>query len=254
MLDNIIINDTSSLNIKQFEASLNSQLQQHITRVIAQVHHDIQSPLSCLLFLCMQQETNNSKRKSKIDPSAITTRINNIINSIPQAIQSHYNHYAESYIQKILPSNSIEKILAEKQYEYAKANVTFIYNKSEQVNNVYINVNMDAFERMLSNLINNAVEACYGKIGTVSIDLKFDYDFMYLTIIDNGTGMPDNIKNKVLNSIPVTANKLNGHGIGFQQITETLIASGANLNIESIIGEWTKIILTFPIIKEKCEF
>ena len=234
----------NTTQLSQNGVEITPQLRQHITRVMEQVKHDIQSPLLCLSMFCDEQASNSVKKKSKLRVSKTIARINSIINNIQPAIQ-RINRTSE-FVQAILVSESIEKILAEKQYEYVTSDIEFSFNLSDEVRNVSVNTNIDAFERALSNLINNAVEACSNnQNGLVSINLGIEDDMVHLSIEDNGTGMPDEVKNQILNNIAVTANKPNGQGIGFEQIHETLALSDAKLNIESAIGVGTKIKLSF---------
>jgi hypothetical protein len=103
---------------------------------------------------------------------------------------------------------------------------------------------------MLSNLINNSVDALDSKAGgVVTVSLHADDKIVTLTIQDNGKGMPKDVAEKIMNNIEITDGKEDGHGIGFGQIRQTLQRNEGKFHIDSKVGVGTKIILTFPKIE-----
>jgi FixJ family two-component response regulator len=66
-----------------------------------------------------------------------------------------------------------------------------------------------------------------------------------IIIEDNGKGMPESVKEKILNNMVVTSGKDHGNGIGFTQIRDILQEHAGALSIDSIINVGTKIQLTF---------
>lgn len=67
-----------------------------------------------------------------------------------------------------------------------------------------------------------------------------------ITIQDNGKGMSSDVIQKIMNNIPVTKEKVDGHGIGFMQIREMLQRNQGTIKINSILGQGTNIVLKFP--------
>jgi FixJ family two-component response regulator/anti-sigma regulatory factor (Ser/Thr protein kinase) len=110
---------------------------------------------------------------------------------------------------------------------------------------VFIKVDPSNFNRMISNLINNAVDAFEGKEGEIDLNLSLDDERVNIIIQDNGKGMPQKIVDKIMNNIAVTAGKKDGNGIGLAQVRNTLHISKGKMSIESEIGTGTKITLTF---------
>lgn len=110
-------------------------------------------------------------------------------------------------------------------------------------------VELSAFKRMISNLINNAVDAFEGQRGRVVIKMNAAADWVKVTIVDNGKGMPPEVAEKIMNRIAVTQGKSDGHGIGLTQVREALSRNRGEMKIHSIVGQGTEITLTFPRIK-----
>ncbi|MBP9742715.1 MAG: sensor histidine kinase [Burkholderiales bacterium] len=235
--ENYMSTTLNSINIED-------QIHKRLATATAQALHDIQSPLMCLLLLCKDIPLG----KYNINPNDMAARITGIVQNIPQLIIDNRTSYKKSHIEVIIVDEIIKKVLIEKQWEYSELTIEFKYNLCCNESNIAINGNSDSFYRMLSNLLNNAVDACASKYGVVTICLDGDNKLVHLIIEDNGKGMPDKVKNKILNNIAVTADKVNGQGIGFIQIRDTLAKSDGKLDIQSTLERGTKITLTFPRI------
>lgn len=82
---------------------------------------------------------------------------------------------------------------------------------------------------------------------SISIDLeKTAVGGVSITISDNGKGMEESVRQKILNNLTVTSGKENGHGLGYVQIRQALALHDATLSIESTENVGTRVILTFP--------
>jgi hypothetical protein len=98
---------------------------------------------------------------------------------------------------------------------------------------------------MLSNLINNAVDALEGKPGTVDIGLEVEDDKVVMVVSDTGKGMSSIVRDKILQGVSVTEGKPNGHGIGMTQVIDTVRKNKGTLAIDSVPGAGTRMIVTF---------
>ncbi|MCC2644842.1 MAG: sensor histidine kinase, partial [Burkholderiales bacterium] len=142
-------------------------------------------------------------------------------------------------------SSVIEEILLEKKYVYKNLNIKFFYIPPIYVKDCLIQSENDDLKRMLSNIINNAVEAC-DENGIIHVSLELKNKILYLNIVDNGKGMPDEVLQKLRNSITITFGKENGQGIGLGQIRETVTKLCGSLTIKSILGIGTEIQIILP--------
>jgi signal transduction histidine kinase len=140
----------------------------------------------------------------------------------------------------------IEQVLELKQLEYKNTQVKFNFEVTSGSSSCYIHANVTSLMRMLSNLINNAVEALDNKLGIITIKLESNINAVNIIVEDNGKGMTAEVKNKILNNIAITHGKANGHGIGLTQVREALVQANGKLAISSEPGMGTKVSLTFP--------
>jgi len=221
--------------------------QQHskFQQIANQVAHDIVSPLSALSTIISMLRDIPEQHRITLKQAA--TRIEDITNDLLK----HYrtpdakNAEADKEMDIFFTYLGLREILSEKRVEYHSLPITFSHKIGPGAHFAFIQVSSNAFRRMLSNLINNAVEAMEGKTGTIQIQLTETTKNVVLTIADNGKGISPEVRDKILGGIPVTDDKKKSHGIGLCQVRDTLEQSNATLDIESD-ESGTKIILTFP--------
>jgi hypothetical protein len=124
--------------------------------------------------------------------------------------------------------------------------VAINYSHNPAYKFIFIRGDYSDFCRMMSNLINNSVEAMEDQAGVVDIDFSVDGDEVKIRVKDTGNGMPREMAEALMNGVSVGTTKQHGHGIGMRQITQTLEAMNAKMSIESGENEGTTFILTIP--------
>ena len=225
------------------------QEQEKFRTLAEQVAHDIRSPLASLSMIVeMCKELPESKR---ITLREVATGISDIANNLLSRYKkSEEVTDAESKTpQLLLLALILSEILSSKKYQYNDSPVQFNCSFAPDSHFIFIYGNQSNFRRMISNLINNAVEAFNGKEGTVDLRLILDGGYVKVVVRDNGKGIPKEVLDKINSSIAITSGKKNGSGIGLGQVRDTLQACNGNMLIESKIGKGTKITLTLPIGK-----
>lgn len=208
----------------------------------SQVAHDIRSPLASLLMIA--KKCTDIPEEQRIAIREATTNISDIANNLLSKYKKTEQVATLEERQPILASLLLLQILTDKKYQYQNLPVKFACEFSENSHFVFINAQATSFKRMVSNLINNAVEALEGKAGEIKLHLCVD-EQVKIIIEDNGKGMPEEIVNKIANNMKVVSNKKDGHGIGLVQICETLRNNEGQMSIDSKVGVGTKITLMF---------
>ncbi len=222
-----------------------TQQQAEFQEIARQVAHDIVSPLSA--FSTILSMLKDIPEKHRITLKQAAARIEDITNDL-------LNQYKKQVRLPETPSEDeifftylgLRDILSEKRVEYHALPISFTQEIEPGAYFAFIKVNSKSFQRMLSNLINNAVDALEGKAGVVHVKLSTQNDTVVINITDNGKGMSPDIQNKILQGISITDGKSQGHGIGFSQVHDTLLQSNGTLAIHSNEGSGTEIVLTFP--------
>lgn len=224
------------------------QEQNTFKKILDQAVHDIRSPLASLMIVA--NYTKNIPQDFCAVISGASRRINDIANNLLQKYKSidgleKNDVFTESRgtFQVLL---ALYEIISEKKYEFHDQPVEFQITHSAAGYSVHIYAEEAFFKRMISNLINNAVEAFEKKPGVVSVSLDCSHDDVTITLKDNGKGIAPPVLDKIRNNIPVTEGKSCGHGIGFIQVGETLRRNKGTMEISSTVGAGTSITLTLP--------
>ena len=206
-----------------------------------QVAHDIRSPLEVLRSL------NN---EMKHFPDSTRRRIQLSINRIEEIAFNLLKKHKEN--TGILPENRSEDLLAvinstitEKNIEYRNyENLEIIDNLDSTCFGLHSKINRASLKSVLSNLINNAVEAYNGARGVVEIDLTQDSDNCIIKITDNGPGISESISPKLFTKGFTT--KKNGNGLGLYNAKQDLESVGGTLTYFTEVRKGTTFTITLP--------
>ena len=141
----------------------------------------------------------------------------------------------------------LDLIITEKRIEYRdKINVTINFDQTNESYGLFCSINPTEIKRILSNIINNAVEALINQKGSIEIRLfQCNNSKIHIEIIDNGKGIPQ----EYINQLGIRGNsfgKVTGSGLGLAHAKETLEILGGTLEIRSKIDQGTVITLILP--------
>jgi signal transduction histidine kinase/DNA-directed RNA polymerase subunit N (RpoN/RPB10) len=118
------------------------------------------------------------------------------------------------------------------------------------------------FSRVIINLCNNAFDAMRGKVDLpgfenlaglkdyhpkLTVRTKSEKDLILIEVEDNGPGIPDEIKDKILQPFFTTKKGTEGTGLGLSITHDIVKAHGGELRVETKDGEGSTFIITLPI-------
>lgn len=170
-------------------------------------------------------------------------RVKHIVNglknfsSIEKTENLHFYNLSESIenIVNITLGQSLEDIKLETELE----NTPDILAYGSELN------------QSLLNIIRNAIHAVTDKgdteNGQVNISVKSDDGYVYCIVEDNGVGIPEDLFSDILKPFFTTRSIGSGTGLGLSIAYDIIVTkhSGA-LDIESKVGEGTKVIVKLP--------
>lgn len=221
-----------------------NKIKESIFKVTTQVAHDIRSPLAALNILTTQNAVITEQ--SIILMRNAINRIRDIANDIVEKnrdLRSSHMNIDDTSTQ--LLAAIIYPLVTEKRLQLrSSSNINIVLELSSRNYGLFVRIKLSEFKRMLSNIIDNAIEAISGK-GTILIRIHSNNDIVHLTISDNGNGMPSSVLKKI-GQYGVTYNKQYGSGLGLYHAKKTMKLFGGALNIISELGKGTDIILDFP--------
>lgn len=243
--------EAERLRIENEAHKVAAEEQEKFRKLADQVAHDIRSPLASLLMIVKSCNSIPEAERIALREAAVT--IGDIANNLLDQYKSKDNDCHTEVVeeqQSILVSSTLLQVLTDKKYQYQNTLTKFDHDFSQNGNFAFITIEPTSFKRMISNIINNSVEALEKKEGKITIKLDSDKENVKIIIKDNGKGMSAEIRKKILNNISVTSGKEDGHGIGLTQVRETLQRNSGELSIDSKIGVGTKVVLKFPRVAD----
>ncbi len=104
-------------------------------------------------------------------------------------------------------------------------------------------------EQVLVNLATNARDAMEGK-GTLWISLDLEGDRVRLEVQDDGPGIPEPLRAKVLDPFFTTKAKGQGTGLGLPSVQAFVEGLGGHLELRSGAGRGATFVLTWPKLKD----
>jgi signal transduction histidine kinase len=239
--------EAESLKLENERQRVKLEEQERFLKDVDQLIHDIRSPLASLLMIvkaCEKDIPETARIALREASISIGDIANNLLDKYKQ--EDDAKHGGVEKQQLIIVSLALLSILTDKKYQYQNLSVNFEYEFCPTCNFVFLNIELSSFNRMVSNLINNAVDALEGKSGTIILKLDAGTDWLKITIQDNGKGMSEELISKIIQNAPIASDKVDGHGIGLTQVREALQRNKGKLAIASKIGRGTEIVLTFP--------
>ena len=228
------------------------ETQKAFNKVATQVAHDIRSPLISLKMVT--DSCAELPEAQRIVIRNAITGITDIANSLLRRFKTETTQpdsdIAEDAVvntnEPLLVSTLLMQLLTDKKYEYPE--MQWELEIAPNAHFVFIAISSSDLKRSLSNIINNAVDACTSSSGRIVIRLALEGDQVRLRIEDNGKGIQTDILAKINAAVAVTAGKESGHGIGLTQVRETIKTHGGSIAFNSTLGQGTQVTLTFPRI------
>lgn len=225
------------------------QEKENFAMLARKVAHDISSPLASLKMMIPLCNELPEKKRTLLNQAAegIIDIANNLLNSYQK--QANPTAFDIEPRQHLLVSDLLGRLLSQKKMQYRNRPVTIETVIASNAHFAFIRMQATEFRRAMSNLINNAVDALKDATnGVVTIQLTVDANAVVVAIRDNGMGMTAKMLEKMQNRQWFTEGKENGHGLGLQQVWDTLEYNQGIMDVQSTLGEGTLIQLTFPRI------
>jgi signal transduction histidine kinase len=213
-------------------------------RIAKQLEHDLQSPLLVLQMLLPKGRGFTDEEREALQSSL--RRIGGISKDLgkldPRALEPKP---ATIPLQPMISvRDALEQMISEKKIEHGGRNPIHL-EFDPALERLGLQAGPATFARVMSNLLNNAIEASPEKIAiVVSVRLAPD-ESLVLSVMDQGKGIPEEDLAKIGN-YGFTNGKAGGSGIGLYSARNFLSELGAFLEVDSILDVGTTVSMRFP--------
>jgi signal transduction histidine kinase len=213
-----------------------------LAKLSAQVAHDIRSPLAALESAMADVPQLPEEKRLLISGAA--GRIRDIAEDLLQKNRGAAAACKPHGPCALLPL--IQAVLAEKRAQFGGRGGVAISGPENAPAGAGARVNGPEFCRILSNLVNNAVEALE-RGGAVRVGLTVSGGLALVTVSDDGKGIPPEVLAELGRS-GGTYGKAGGSGLGLYHARTTAESWGGRLDIISAPGKGTAVTLTLPAV------
>jgi signal transduction histidine kinase len=221
-----------------------------LNELAVRVAHDIRAPIMALKIAAAQDL--NATQEVKTLVAAATNRISLIADELLNQSRPTHGH------QPALPATpptpkllgpSIHELVNEKRV-IVPPDVLFEIRGPHTPSGVPPAVSSSDFERVLANLLQNAIEATTSirhpdKVPRIVIEACETSTDISVLIRDNGVGIPAEILPR-LGETGFSFGKSTGNGIGFSSARQWARNRGGEIDIRSLVGTGTEVRLTIP--------
>ena len=217
---------------------------EQIRQLQAQVAHDIRSPLAALNVAVSTLQENVPEPSRRLLRGA-ADRIKDIANDLLDK-----NRRAAQERSAPLPVESVslccilDEAASEKRLQQSGGKVEIRARMDEQSYGLFAAANGSELKRILSNLLDNAIEAS-PEGGQVTLRAALEGRNVLLSVSDSGRGIPPAILPR-LGEQGFSFNKPQGSGLGLYHARSTVERWGGMLAIRSAAGAGTTVEIRLP--------
>ena len=225
-------------NVQELSKSNKEQAWREMAK---QVAHEIKNPLTPMKLSVQSFERefiNDKKNKEKVEDFTQT-----IIQQIDtmSSIASAFSNFAEMPTQQGEKLNIVKAVRLSLEI-FKEKHIVF----ESDTDRLVIDIDRPQIVRIMTNLIKNAIQACENnKSPLIKVSIKKMSKTVRITVKDNGSGIPLNIRKNIFE--PNFTTKSGGMGLGLGMVKNLVNSYGGKIDFESKINKGTIFKITFPI-------
>ncbi|MDD5645381.1 MAG: ATP-binding protein [bacterium] len=240
----IVLKDITAKK-KLEEDTKQSKLVETFSHLAAGIAHEIGNPLNSLNIHLQLIDRKNKKSKAgeKVNEHIAICRseikrLDEIINKFLLALRSSKKPMEKKNINKIV--SSIVKLM---QPEFNSKKITFTVSLNKNLPDTLLNEG--EIKQLIINILKNAVQSINHSRGEISISTLQEPYYILINIKDNGSGISDNIKQKIFE--PFFSTKESGAGLGLLIASRIVSEHKGTLELEGNENNGTLIKIRIPI-------
>jgi signal transduction histidine kinase len=213
-----------------------------IGRAASSLSHDLRHYLAAVVanaeFLYEAEQLKLDRSEIYKEIQTASTQMTDLIDSLRElAYQRRAISPVPTSLEQIL-RRAIEAVKVRPEFRHR----TITLNIRNEVEGVF---DPKKLERAFFNLILNACEATPDGDGRVMVDVQTRGASFEIRVIDQGTGIPLNIRDNVFDPF-VSSGKSNGTGMGLAIVSKIVQDHGGSVSLERTSEEGTVMLVTLP--------
>ncbi len=218
---------------------------------VSNVSHELKTPITSMKVLSdslLGQEDVPAElyREFMVDIAAEIERENRIINDLLSLVKLDKTS-GELNITQVNINDMVEQLLKRLRPIAEKRNIELLY---ESFRPVMADVDEVKLSLALNNLMENAIKYNYDD-GWVRVSLNADHKFFYITIVDSGVGIPEDVQGKIFERFyrvdKARSRETGGTGLGLSITKSAILMHRGAIKIHSKEKEGTTFTVRIPL-------
>lgn len=239
--------EKSMQQIREHEAQLAHAARLHsMGELASSIAHEINQPLAAIVSynqaaLTLLEDGNESALQHALNASVVQAqRAGGIIQRLRSFVNKH-----EAICEPIHFNAILENMFALSQLHLNTSNITTTKNFAEDLPEIL--GDRIQIEQIVVNLISNAMDAVTIKMphGKIELSTGFDAQNVWLSVRDNGGGVPDHVRERIFDPF-FTTKKNKGMGLGLSICRNLAQSRGGTLQLRNETEGGACFILTLP--------
>ena len=218
------------------------------------IAHEINNPLTVILNRVLQMKNQIKQDPPLIDAAVMNAdKVTDIVNRISKIIKGLRN-FARDGAKDSYEFYPVRKILDEtldmcqSRFYYNNVALRRFHYPDESALEVELFCVPVQIQQVLMNLLNNSFDAVVGKTPNwVEIDLRIEGAHVWICVTDSGEGIPDLIKNKIMQPFFTTKDIGKGTGLGLSISRGIVEAHNGEIFLDDD-SKNTRFVVKLPLI------
>jgi PAS domain S-box-containing protein len=217
----------------------------------AGIAHNLNGPLTGILGFCelLQLTRSDVKEIEHIRSQGIVMK--DIIANLLKKSRNEQDAEPQDLSVEDIISTELQFLDANLFFKHHVQRVVELDPDSPTIHGIYIDLS-----QVIGNLLRNAIDAMFhSDEKTLTVKTRHDERYLYVTVADTGSGMSDEVKQKIFKPFFTTKPKAAdakpgepvGTGLGLASSRNILARYGAEISVESILGQGTTFTILFPL-------
>lgn len=228
----------------------NARLDDMRKEFVANVSHEFKTPLTSIKGYSETMMRVELKQEEIEDFARVINReANRMDRLVGDLLQLSKFDYNKAVIKKVnINMADLTKIVVDKMQLLAKQKEHKLEYEFDKVAKIY--ADKDSIEQVLINIISNSIKYTPDG-GIIKVKLNSDNEKIYLSISDNGLGIPKKDLERIFERFyrvdKTRSREMGGTGLGLSIVKEILDSNKGTINMESEIDVGTTTTITIPL-------
>ncbi|OIJ12836.1 hypothetical protein BKP35_09700 [Anaerobacillus arseniciselenatis] len=208
----------------------------------ASIAHELRNPLAAIKGFFHILKTSDEEKELYFN--VIEDELSRIEQISSELLTLAKPHSEDRKVHNIIQLVNEVILLLTSQANMKSVEINLLTKKDE----IFIKCEAAKIKQVFINMIKNAIDAMENP-GNISLVVNEMSDNIQIEIIDEGSGIPEEVISKI--GEPFYTTKEKGTGIGLMVCYQIIESHGGNIQVESKVGNGTKFTITFPTLTKK---